>query len=63
MPHKELVPKPRSKFYEVKCKECGNIQTIFSHAAMEVKCLVCGATLAEPTGGRAEILAEIVSEH
>jgi len=63
MTHKELIPKPRSRFYDVKCKECGNIQTIFSHAAMIVKCLICGATLAEPTGGKAKILSEIVSEH
>ncbi|HLH45279.1 MAG TPA: 30S ribosomal protein S27e [bacterium] len=63
MPHKDLVPKPHSRFYDVKCKECGNTQTIFSHAAMEVKCLICGAVLAKPTGGKAEIIAEIISEH
>lgn len=44
-----------SKFLKIKCAKCRNEQIIFSRAAMEVKCLVCGTVLAEPTGGRAEL--------
>ncbi|MCX6815993.1 MAG: 30S ribosomal protein S27e [Candidatus Aenigmarchaeota archaeon] len=39
---------------KVKCK-CRNEQVIFNKASMVVKCLVCGAVLAEPTGGLARI--------
>ncbi len=49
-----------SEFVKVKCKECKNEQVIFSKAAGEVKCLVCGAVLAKQTGGRADILAKVL---
>ncbi len=49
-----------SRFVRVKCPDCENEQVIFDHASMHVKCLVCGRTLAEPTGGKAKIKAEIV---
>ncbi len=57
----ELVTQPRSKFLKVKCNDCGNEQVIFGCASTVVKCLVCGRTLAEPTGGKAKILTKIVS--
>jgi small subunit ribosomal protein S27e len=57
---KEIVPKPRSVFLQVKCPDCSNEQAIFSHAATIVVCNICGATLAEPTGGKAEVKAEII---
>ncbi len=57
----ELVTQPRSKFLRVKCNDCGNEQVIFGCASTVVKCLVCGRTLAEPTGGKAKILTKIVS--
>ncbi|MFH1445211.1 MAG: 30S ribosomal protein S27e [Nanoarchaeota archaeon] len=47
-----------SKFLEVKCEKCKNKQMIFSKPAGIVKCLVCGAVLAEPTGGKANIKAK-----
>jgi len=56
------LPKPRSKFLRVKCKKCGNEQIIFSHASRVVYCIVCGEKLAEPTGGKAKILAEVLEE-
>ena len=50
----------RTKFLRVKCPDCENVQVIFSHPSTVVKCLVCGRTLAIPTGGKGEILAEIL---
>ena len=57
----KLIPKPRSRFIRVKCPDCGNEQLLFSHASNVVKCNVCGAVLAEPAGGKAEIKGEIVA--
>ncbi len=48
-----------SKFMKVKCK-CKNEQVIFEKASTEVRCLVCGETIAVPTGGRCEVKAEVV---
>jgi small subunit ribosomal protein S27e len=39
------------EFVKVKC-ECKNEQVIFSKPAGKVKCLVCGAVLADNTGGK-----------
>jgi small subunit ribosomal protein S27e len=49
-------------FLRAECDECGNQQVIFSRPAQEVECLVCGTVLASPTGGSAELDAEIVEE-
>jgi small subunit ribosomal protein S27e len=56
-----LIPRPRSKFLRVKCLKCGNEQIIFSHAVNTVSCNVCGAELAEPSGGKARIKGEILA--
>ncbi|NPA24083.1 MAG: 30S ribosomal protein S27e [Crenarchaeota archaeon] len=58
-----LIPKPRSRFLKVRCPNCGNEQIIFSHVSIVVRCLVCGNTLATPTGGKAQILATVVKEY
>jgi len=58
---KEL-PKPSSTYIRVKCRDCGAEALIYSHVGSVIKCKVCGAVLAEPTGGKARILAEIVKE-
>lgn len=50
----------RSRFLRVRCRDCGNEQVLFDRAASLVSCLVCGATLAEPTGGRAAIRGEVL---
>lgn len=50
------------EFYRVECAECGNEQTIFSHASTTVECLVCGEPLARPSGGKAELEADLVEE-
>jgi small subunit ribosomal protein S27e len=52
----------RSKFFKVKCPDCENEQTVFEMASTIVKCVVCGHDLALPTGGKARIKAEILSE-
>jgi len=56
-----LLPRPRSKFLRVKCPNCGNEQVVFSQATSVVKCNICSAVLAEPTGGKATIKGEIVT--
>lgn len=55
---RSVVPKPRSKFLKVRCPDCSNAQVLFNKSATEVKCQVCGATLARPRGGKAEIRGE-----
>jgi len=57
-----LIPRPRSRFLRVKCPDCGNEQIVFDHATIIVHCNICGATLAEPRGGKASIKGEILEE-
>ena len=54
------IPKPRSRFLLVKCKNCGNEQVIFDHSSTVVKCNVCENDLVIPTGGKSKILGEIL---
>ena len=53
------IPVPSSKFQKISCKECNEIQVIFSHAASEVTCNSCGNIIAKPTGGIARIQGKI----
>jgi len=48
------------KFLLVRCKRCKNEQVIFNKASTEVRCLVCGALLAKPRGGKARIKGSII---
>jgi len=57
----KLLPRPKSKFLRVKCPDCGNEQVVFSHVTSTVKCNICNATLAEPTGGKTTIKGEVVT--
>jgi len=57
----KLIPEPKSRFLRVKCVQCGNEQIIFSHVVNKVTCNVCGAELAEPSGGKGRVKGEIVS--
>jgi small subunit ribosomal protein S27e len=58
---KEVLPEgPRSSFLVVRCNECGNEQTVFSHVASKVNCKMCNATLAESSGGKSIIKGQIV---
>jgi small subunit ribosomal protein S27e len=51
----------RSRFFRVKCPDCENEQMVFEKASTPVVCVVCGKVLAEPTGGKAVIKAEILA--
>ena len=56
----EYITEPKSKFVKVRCPKCKNEQIIFENPATVVKCLVCKETIAEPTGGKAKINADIL---
>jgi len=56
-----LLPRPKSMFVRVKCPDCGNEQVVFSHVSSIVKCAVCGAVLAEPTGGKSAVKGDVVA--
>ena len=49
-----------SKFIKVRCGECKNEQVIFGKASSQVKCLVCGASLVQRTGGKSQVNATIL---
>ena len=51
---------PSSKFIKIRCPKCKNEQVIFGKAATKIKCLVCGKTIAEPTGGKIRVKARIL---
>lgn len=52
-----------NKFLKVKCNDCDNEQVVFSRAATRVPCNVCGTTLVEPRGGRAQLKGEVTAEY
>lgn len=54
------MTKDKSNFLRVKCAKCNNEQSVFSRPSMVVKCLVCGEVLAESTGGKAKITAQVL---
>jgi len=47
-------------FHVVECPDCGNEQTAFGRASTPVACVVCGSTLATPTGGKARFTGDVV---
>jgi small subunit ribosomal protein S27e len=51
----KLIPKPKSNFLRVRCRKCNNEQDIFGSPVNKVTCNVCGALLAEPSGGKARL--------
>jgi small subunit ribosomal protein S27e len=56
-----LVPKPRSAFQKVQCKECSAENILFSHVTIIVTCKSCGNVIAEPTGSVAKIHGTVSS--
>jgi len=52
-----------SKFLKVKCgnEKCKNEQVIFESPSTEVKCLVCGHVMMEPTGGKGKMKGKLVT--
>ena len=55
-----MKKEPISKFVKVRCPKCKNEQIIFGKCSSDIKCLVCGKVLAEPTGGKSKIKARIL---
>ena len=51
-----------SGFLKVKCIDCGAETVIFARATTVIGCTVCGATLAQPAGGKARLVGCTVSE-
>jgi small subunit ribosomal protein S27e len=47
-------------FHAVGCPDCENEQVVFGRTASTVSCVVCGQTLAHPTGGKAELEGELI---
>jgi small subunit ribosomal protein S27e len=52
---KRLVQSPNSYFMDVKCADCLQISTVFSHAQTVVLCSSCATVLSQPTGGKARL--------
>ncbi|RUA06115.1 MAG: 30S ribosomal protein S27e, partial [Candidatus Poseidoniales archaeon] len=44
------------KFHRVECIDCGSEQILFVRACTKISCILCGATLARPAGGKAELV-------
>ena len=53
------IPEPKSKFQKVNCKECGEMQVLYSHATTPVTCNSCGNLISKPTGSLANIFGDI----
>ncbi|MGA3404294.1 MAG: 30S ribosomal protein S27e [Candidatus Bathyarchaeia archaeon] len=60
MKQKELIPQPQSNFVRVKCPKCGNEQVVFDRPSVAPHCSVCDEVLAETTGGKARLKAEVL---
>lgn len=50
---------PESKFLQVKCPRCKNMQLTYGKASTWVKCKSCNKLLIRPRGGKAKIKAQI----
>lgn len=59
---KPIIPQPESRFIRLRCEKCKNEQIIFSKPSSEVRCLVCGAMLAKPTGGIGQVVDSKIVE-
>lgn len=49
-----------SGFIKVRCPDCSNEQVLFWRTNTIVNCEMCGGTLANPTGGKADLKGELV---
>src|SRR6056300_1726041 len=52
---KRLVQAPNSYFLDIRCKQCLNITTVFSHSQTAVACEHCNLVLCTTTGGKAKL--------
>lgn len=55
-----LIPEPSSKFLKVSCKECEEVQVVYSHATLSVRCDTCGNVLTKSTGSKALMYGRVV---
>jgi small subunit ribosomal protein S27e len=55
-----MAKNPTSKFLKLRCNKCKNEQITFDKSSKEVKCLVCGEILAQPTGGKTKVVARVL---
>lgn len=54
------IKEPVSRFVKVRCPKCKNEQVIFGKTSTVINCLVCGKTVAEPSGGKSKVKARIL---
>ncbi|MFH1623421.1 MAG: 30S ribosomal protein S27e [Candidatus Aenigmatarchaeota archaeon] len=59
---KTKIRLPTSRFLEVECRKCGEKAVVFNKCATVAVCGKCGDTLANPTGGFANITGKVVKE-
>jgi small subunit ribosomal protein S27e len=52
---KKLVQSPNSFFLDVRCSNCHNISTLFSHSQTSFACPTCGNILCTTSGGKAKL--------
>ncbi|MBA88313.1 MAG: 30S ribosomal protein S27e [Euryarchaeota archaeon] len=45
-----------SLFFKVSCRDCSAESIIFSKATTTIICTVCGSTLTNPAGGKAQLV-------
>ena len=57
---REFIPKPRSSFVLIKCPDCGEERVMFSASTRDVTCKGCGRKLAESTGGKVKVDAQVI---
>lgn len=50
-------------FVKIKCPDCGSETVTYIRASTEVKCQICNATIAKPTGGKIVVNGEITGEY
>jgi small subunit ribosomal protein S27e len=53
------IPSPNSKFLKINCKECGELQIVYSHASTQVTCNSCGNVIAKPRGSKAKFFGKL----
>jgi small subunit ribosomal protein S27e len=54
------IKETKSKFIKIRCPKCKNEQIMFGKASTQIKCLVCGKILSEPTGGKSKVKARVL---
>jgi len=54
------LKEPNSKYIKLRCNKCKNEQIVFGKPSSIIKCLVCGVSMAEPSGGKGKIKARIL---